>query len=49
MKVKFTQDRDTVKYGRVVVGQVKNIKSVDAEAFIKNGVAEKIEIEKESN
>ncbi len=42
MKVKFKEDRDTILLGRVEAGKVYNIKTKEAEAFIRNGVAVKV-------
>lgn len=42
MKVKFKEDRDTMRYGRVKKGDVKEVSTEDGRAFCKNGVAEKV-------
>jgi len=47
MKVKFKKARDTLKYGKVEAGQVVEVAKEDGNAFIKNGVAEKVREKKD--
>ncbi len=42
MKVRFLEDRDTVKYGPVKIGQIETVSTADGEAFIKSIVAEEV-------
>ena len=39
MKVKFTKDRDTLKYGKVSKGDIKTVSTKEGKAFIANGIA----------
>ena len=46
MRIKFNQDRETILFGPVAAGEIKDLPKKEAQAFIDNGVADKAKAEK---
>ena len=47
MKIRFKETRLTVRFGPVKENEIKDLPKDEAQAFIKNGVAEKVKETKE--